>query len=117
MCMSLDTGSSTEGMSALTSFLTRRVATTNGSLTAGRTARITFTTSEETTTFGLAAVTVTNGTLSNFAGSGTSYTATFTPRAKFKGTASIAVAAGKFADRAGNANLAGSLAPGLVIDT
>ena len=86
-------------------------------LTAGRTARITFTTSEETTTFGLAAVTVTNGTLSNFAGSGMSYTATFTPRAKFKGTASIAVAAGKFADRAGNANLAGSLAPGLVIDT
>jgi len=86
-------------------------------LTARRTARITFTLSEASTTFTLAAVTVANGTLANFSGSGSSYTATFTPRAAFKGTATIGVAAGRFTDRAGNANLAGTLAPGLIIDT
>jgi hypothetical protein len=93
------------------------IASDLATLTAGRTAVIAFTLSEDSTTFGLAAVTVANGTLTNFSGSGAFYTATFTPRTAFKGTAMIGVAAGRFTDRAGNVNVAGALVPGLVINT
>jgi len=86
-------------------------------LTAGQKAKITFTLSEASTTFTASDVVVTNGTLSAFAGSGTSYTATFTPKSAFKGSGTVSVASGKFTDKAGNNNLAGELASALTIDT
>jgi ELWxxDGT repeat protein len=87
------------------------------SLTVGTKAKITFTLSEASTTFAASDVTVTNGTLSGFTGTGTTYTATFTAKTGFKGTGTISVAAGKFTDKAGNNNLAGELAGALTIDT
>ena len=47
-------------------------------------------------------VTVTNGELSDFAGSGTNYTATFTPSGD--GATTIKVLADKFTDDGGNNN-------------
>jgi ELWxxDGT repeat protein len=79
-----------------------------GTLKIGSTDTITFTLNEAGTTFGLTNVTSTGGTLSGFSGSGTTYTATFTPNASFTGNASIGVAAGVFSDSSGNPNLATS---------
>jgi hypothetical protein len=73
-----------------------------GTMTAAET--ITFTLSEDSTTFTSEDVDVTGGTLTAFNGSGKSYTATFTPTAAATGTATVGVAAGKFTDAAGNAN-------------
>ena len=73
------------------------------------TATITFTLSEASSDFTLADVTVSGGTLSSFAGSGTTYTATYTPT--FGTTASknqVSVASGKFSDAAGNFNADGA---------
>nr|WP_156478466.1 Ig-like domain-containing protein [Vibrio cidicii] len=75
-------------------------------LKVGETATLTFTLSESATDFAEADVTVVGGTLSNFAGSGTSYTATFTPTADTTSTATINVAANTFTDAAGNGNTA-----------
>ena len=61
-------------------------------------------------------VTVSGGTLSSFAGSGTDYTATFTPTASSSGTASVSVAGGVFTDAAGNNNTA-SNSLSIVYDT
>ena len=58
---------------------------------------------------------MTGGTLSNFAGSGTLYTATFTPTAGLTGAGTVTVAAGKFTDPAGNANVATTLPGGFTI--
>ena len=55
---------------------------------------LTFTSSESTTDFAAGDVTVSGGTLSNFSGSGTTYTATFTPSAL--GATTIDVASGVF---------------------
>ena len=55
---------------------------------------LTFTTSASTTDFAAGDVTVSGGTLSNFAGSGTTYTATFTPTAQ--GATTIDVASSTF---------------------
>ncbi|MEC7900908.1 MAG: CARDB domain-containing protein, partial [Acidobacteriota bacterium] len=63
---------------------------------------MTFTSSEETGTFTESDITVTNGTLSSFSGSGTTYTATITPDAD--GTVSVFVNADTFADWYGNNN-------------
>ena len=65
---------------------------------------LTFSSSESTTTFNAGDVSVTNGSLSGFSGSGTTYTATFTPIAD--GDVTINVAAGAYSDSAGNDNLA-----------
>jgi hypothetical protein len=51
-------------------------------------------------------VTVSGGSLTNFTGSGSSYSATFT--AASSGTASVSVASSKFTDAAGNSNADGS---------
>ncbi|MFM7290164.1 MAG: Ig-like domain-containing protein, partial [Planctomycetia bacterium] len=52
---------------------------------------------------------VTGGSLSGFTGSGTSYTATFTPLANTVTTGTVAIAAGTFQDTAGNPNIRASL--------
>ena len=65
---------------------------------------LTFTSSESTSNFALGDITVNGGALSSFAGSGTTYTATFTPSGA--GATTIDVASSKFTDAAGNNNTA-----------
>ena len=88
------------------------VTSSSASLAAGATATIHFTLSEASTDFVVGDVTVTGGTLSNFSGSGTSYSATFTKDATGPGT--VSVASSKFTDAAGNANQDGSEADNTV---
>lgn len=68
-----------------------------------QTANITFTLSEASSNFTVSDVNVTGGSVSNFSGSGTNYTATFAPAAGAV-VATIRVASGAFTDAAGNAN-------------
>ena len=83
------------------------VTTNKTALKAGDTALITFALSEVATDFILSDIAVTGGTLSNFQGSATSYTATFT--AGFNGIQpSVYVENGKFSDSSGNFNLDGT---------
>ncbi|MES3025807.1 MAG: Ig-like domain-containing protein, partial [Pseudomonadota bacterium] len=82
------------------------ISSSAGALKAGQSSTITFALSEAVGGFDASGVRVTGGTLSNFSGSGTSYTATFTPSAGNASGASIRVDAGAFADTAGNANTA-----------
>jgi hypothetical protein len=63
-----------------------------------------FTSSEATSNFEVDDITVSGGTLSNFAGSGKTYTATFTPSGV--GATTIDVALSKFTDAVGNNNTA-----------
>ncbi|WP_252973552.1 Ig-like domain-containing protein [Vibrio navarrensis] len=77
-------------------------------LKAGETASITFTLSESSSDFAESDITVSGGSLSNFAGSGSSYTATFTPDVDSNSAATINVAADVFTDAAGNSNTAAS---------
>ena len=65
---------------------------------------LTFLSSEDTTTFQEGDITVDGGLLSAFSGSGTTYTATFTPSAE--GRCSVSVNAGHFTDAHGNTNTA-----------
>ena len=86
-------------------------------LKAGETAALSFTLSEAATDFDVGDVTVSGGSLSAFSGSGTNYTAIFTPDAGVEGLAAkITVAAGSFTDAAGNAGHAGAT-PLVQIDT
>ena len=82
------------------------IGTDDGALKIGDVAHLTFTLSEASTTFTSGDVAVTGGTLSNFAGSGTSYTADFTPTLGSTTAATVDVAAGVFTDAAGNDNTA-----------
>ncbi|WP_199225142.1 Ig-like domain-containing protein, partial [Limnohabitans sp. 2KL-51] len=75
-----------------------------GAGTISTTEVITFTLSEASTDFTLADIDVTGGTLTNLQGSGTSYTATFTPTAGTSGVGTIGVDTAKFTDAAGNLN-------------
>ena len=77
------------------------------SLSASQTANITFTLSESSSNFVIGDITATGGTLSNFAGSGTTYTALFTPTANSTTSGVVQVASGVFTDAAGNANTDG----------
>ena len=74
----------------------------------GGTSSVTFTFSEAPVGFDFGDITVVGGTLSGFAGSGTSYSAVFTPTPNFNGTASVSVVAGTYTDAAGNPGGAGS---------
>jgi len=65
------------------------------------------TTSESTTNLTSSDISVGNGTVSNFTGSGTSYSFDFT--ATSDGTCSVQILAAKFTDAAGNNNTASSL--------
>ena len=73
-----------------------------GALKVGSVAHLTFALSEASTGFSASDVVVAGGTLSNFAGSGTAYTADFTPAAGSTSSATVNVAASAFTDAAGN---------------
>lgn len=90
--------------------------TGSGTVGGGQDVTITFTLSEVPTGFTVGDVTASVGTLSGFSGSGTSYTATWTPPASGSGTASVSVGANKFIDAAGNQNTA-SAALSIAYDT
>lgn len=80
------------------------ISSNDGTLTVGETATISFTLSEASTNFALADVTASGGTLSNFSGSGTSYTALFTPTTNSTTNGVVSVSSNKFSDAAGNNN-------------
>jgi Ca2+-binding RTX toxin-like protein len=84
------------------------ISSSQSSLTIGQTATLTFAISESVSDFAVGDITVSGGTLGNFSGSGTSYTATFTPVANSKINGSVSVSNGKFSDAAGNFNVDGS---------
>ena len=79
-------------------------AVSDGSTTNDATLTVTFTSSESTSNFVVGDVTVSGGSLSSFSGSGTTYTATFTPSSN--GATTIDVAGEKFTDASGNDNSA-----------
>jgi hypothetical protein len=83
------------------------ISASSNNLSVGQTETITFTLSEVSTNFTAADIAVTGGTLSALSGSGTSYSATFTPAANSTAAALIGVASGKFSDAAGNLNTDG----------
>jgi hypothetical protein len=86
-------------------------------LRAGMTATITFSLSEPATTFSVDDVVATGGTLSEFRGSGASYTALFTPSANSTTSGTVTIAERTFTDAANNPNAAAALSPPLTIDT
>ena len=78
------------------------VEVSDGAISEDATLSMTFTSNEATSNFVVGDITVGNGTLSNFSGSGTTYTATLTPTAE--GGVTVDVAAGVFTDSASNDN-------------
>ena len=104
------------------------VITTTSGITSGDTSNdatiaYVFTAGQATTNFVKSDITVSGGTLGTLSGSGTTYTATFTPSGD--GATSVAVAAGTFTDAAGNDNTVSNTfawtydgtAPAMVITT
>jgi len=79
---------------------------TSGPLVTNGSVAVSFVVNEAVTGFAASDIVVTGGTLSNFSGSGTTYTAVFLPAAGFEGTATIAVPAVSFQDATRNGNLA-----------
>jgi len=107
----LASGDSLAGNSALvidTTAPTIAVSSDVASLKAGETATLSFSLSEASTNFVESDIAVSGGSLSNFSGSGTSYSATFTPTADSTTDGVISVASSKFSDATGNNNLDGS---------
>jgi len=84
------------------------------SLSYSQTAAISFTLSESSTNFISSDIIATGGSISNFTGSGTSYSATFTPSIGAT-TSTIKVGNSAFTDAAGNANNDGSDANNLLL--
>lgn len=84
------------------------IKATTLSLKAGETATLNFSLSEASTSFTAEDVEVNGGLLSNFTGSGTSYTALFTPNPNSVFNGVVSVASGVFTDAAGNSNVDGS---------
>jgi hypothetical protein len=69
---------------------------------------LTFTLSEAATDFDASDLTVAGGTITSFSGSGTSYSATFTPTANSTSNGVVSVSSNKFSDAAGNSNIDGA---------
>ena len=84
------------------------ITSSSTSLSGSQTATITFTLSESSSNFAASDVTVSGGTLSYFTGSGTSYTALFTPTANSTTSGVVRVASGVLSDAAGNLNADGA---------
>ncbi len=80
------------------------VSSDNLSLNVGETAKITFTLSEDSLDFDSGDVDVFGGTLSNFVGSGSSYTAIFTPTENSTADGVIHVPSDKFSNEDGTFN-------------
>jgi len=76
----------------------------SGTVTLGASVAISFTASDSTADFSATDVTVEGGLLTAFTGSGSDYTATFTPTPGFQGMATITVAGGSFTAGLGNPN-------------
>ncbi|MDA7501463.1 Ig-like domain-containing protein [bacterium] len=77
-------------------------------LKVGETATLTFTLSESSSDFEASDITVSGGALSSFSGSGSTYTATFTPTADSTTNGVISVASNKFSSDFGYSNTDGS---------
>lgn len=92
------------------------IASSATALGPNETATITFTLSESSADFTVADVTVSGGELTNFAGSGTAYSATFVPTPNITATGTLSVAADAFTNAQGVGNaVSGSLS--ISIDT
>lgn len=72
------------------------ITTSSSTLNRGQTATLTFNFSEVVAGFTVSDISATNGSISHFSGSGDKYTARFTPRADFNGSARIEVSAGSY---------------------
>lgn len=81
---------------------TLNITSTSPNPTNANTIPVTFTFSEAVTGFASDDITITNGTISNFSGSGSTYSATVTPSGD--GTISLFVFQGNAVDNAGNSN-------------
>ncbi len=96
---------------------TLTISSNVSTLKVGETANITFSFSEAPASFTAADIVVSGGSLGSLSGSGTNFSAVFTPTASSNGgSASITVAAGTYTDTAGNNGGAGS-SPALTFDT
>jgi hypothetical protein len=84
------------------------ISSSKTSLASAQTAIITFTLSEASTNFTVSDVSVKGGKLSNFNGSGSLYTATFTPELGSSNNGVVSVASSVFSDASGNLNSDGS---------
>ena len=84
------------------------ISSTVKNLFSSQTATVNFILSEASKNFVATDVTVTGGTLSNFSGSGTTYSATFTPPNNSNINGVISVPSRAFTDSAGNSNADGS---------
>ncbi|NBT84774.1 MAG: hypothetical protein EBT58_08015, partial [Betaproteobacteria bacterium] len=84
------------------------ISTDKTKLKAGEVATLTFTFTEAVTDFVLSDVTFSGGGLANFAGSGSIYSAVFTPSPNSTIEAVVAIASGRFSDAAGNLNVDGN---------
>jgi hypothetical protein len=91
------------------------IAASSARLTIFQAATIFFTLSESSTDFTLNDVKVSGGTLADFKGSGTNYTAIFSPTATTSSGGFISVDSGKFTDASGNVNIDGSDANNILI--
>ncbi|MBU2886211.1 hypothetical protein KO507_10595 [Gilvimarinus agarilyticus] len=80
------------------------VTSSSAAVAAGDTATITFTIDQPVTLANAAAISVSGGTLSSVTGSGTSYSATFTPTNNSNATAQISVGNGAFEVSPGQTN-------------
>ncbi|MFO1380733.1 MAG: Ig-like domain-containing protein [Chitinivorax sp.] len=87
---------------------TIKINTSDFALTSGEVADISFTLSEASTNFTSNDITFSGGVLSYFSGSGSNYSAKFTPLSDSTTNALISVASGTFADASGNANTVGN---------
>lgn len=83
---------------------TMNITAGSTNLSINQTTIVTFTSSESTNNFVLSDVINTAGTLSNFSGSGTSYTALYTPPTNSNSSTNISVPAGSFTDSFNNIN-------------
>jgi hypothetical protein len=95
------------------------ISSSHSALNGSGTAIITFTFSETPAAFSLGDISASNGSVSNLVQTANPlvYTAVFTPAANVAGaSAAISVAAGAYADLAGNGGTAG-VSPGISIDT
>ena len=86
------------------------LSSTRSSLSIGQTSTITATLSEVATNFVIGDISVIGGTVSAFSGSGSSYSATFTPTNSQNAlTGSVSVSGSTFTDAAGNPNSASAV--------